>query len=94
MKLIVELDREIDGRWIAEVPELNVLLYGDSNQDAIRWAKSAAMEERSQFRNRKLALARLGKKIDTLNAGRRDSARAEQWRAHYGVERGESGAGF
>ena len=30
MKLTIELDREVDGRWIAEVPELNVLLYGDS----------------------------------------------------------------
>jgi len=26
MKLTIELDREADGRWIAEVPELNVLL--------------------------------------------------------------------
>lgn len=34
MKLTVELDREADGRWIAEVRELNVLLYGDSKQDA------------------------------------------------------------
>jgi len=28
MKLTIELGREVDGRWIAEVPELNVLLYG------------------------------------------------------------------
>ena len=28
MKLTIELDRETDGRWIAEVPELNVLIYG------------------------------------------------------------------
>src|ERR1035438_10364884 len=33
MKLTIELDREVDGRWIAEVPELNVLLYGDSKRD-------------------------------------------------------------
>jgi len=26
MKLTIELDREADGRWIAEVPEWNVLL--------------------------------------------------------------------
>lgn len=44
MKLTIELDREVDGRWIAEVPELNVLLYGTSKQDAIRRAKSAARE--------------------------------------------------
>jgi predicted RNase H-like HicB family nuclease len=44
MKLTIELDRELDGRWIAEVPELNVLLYGDSRQDAIERARSAAQE--------------------------------------------------
>jgi predicted RNase H-like HicB family nuclease len=44
MKLTIELDREIDGRWIAEVPELNVLLYGESKQDAIQRAQSAARE--------------------------------------------------
>ena len=44
MKLTIELDREIDGRWIAEVPELNVLLYGDSRPDAIQRAQSAARE--------------------------------------------------
>lgn len=44
MKLTIELDREQDGRWIAEVPELNVLLYGDSKLDAIQRAQSAARE--------------------------------------------------
>ncbi len=44
MKLTIELDRELDGRWIAEAPELNVLLYGDSKQDAIQRAQSAARE--------------------------------------------------
>jgi predicted RNase H-like HicB family nuclease len=44
MKLTIELDRELDGRWIAEVPELNVLLYGDSRQDAVQRAQSAARE--------------------------------------------------
>jgi predicted RNase H-like HicB family nuclease len=44
MKLTIELDREIDGRWIAEVPELNVLLYGDSKQDAIQRVQSTARE--------------------------------------------------
>ena len=44
MKLTIELDREVDGRWIAEVPELNVLLYGDSKLDAIRRTQSAAQE--------------------------------------------------
>jgi predicted RNase H-like HicB family nuclease len=44
MKLTIELDREVDGRWIAEVPELNVLLYADSRQDAIQRVQSAARE--------------------------------------------------
>ena len=44
MKLTIELDREVDGRWIAEVPELNVILYGDSRQDAIERAQTAARE--------------------------------------------------
>ncbi|MBI3208034.1 MAG: type II toxin-antitoxin system HicB family antitoxin [Candidatus Solibacter usitatus] len=44
MKFRLEIDRETDGRWIAEVPELNVLLYGDSRQDAIQRAQSAARE--------------------------------------------------
>jgi predicted RNase H-like HicB family nuclease len=44
VKLTIELDREVDGRWIAEVPELNVLLYGDSRPDAIQRAQSAAQE--------------------------------------------------
>ena len=44
MKLTIELDRETDGRWIAEVPELNVLLYGNSRQEAIQRAEAAARE--------------------------------------------------
>jgi predicted RNase H-like HicB family nuclease len=44
MKLTIELDREVDGRWIAEVPELNVLLYGATRQEAIQFAESAALE--------------------------------------------------
>lgn len=43
MKLTIELDRETDGRWIAEVPKLNVLLYGSSRQ-AIQRAETAARE--------------------------------------------------
>ena len=44
MRLTIELDREVDGRWIAEVRELNILLYGDSKPDAIQRAQSAARE--------------------------------------------------
>ena len=35
MRLRVELEREADGRWIAEVPELpGVLAYGASSTEA------------------------------------------------------------
>ena len=44
MKLTIELDSEVDGRWIAEVPELNVIVYGDTKQDAIQRAQSASRE--------------------------------------------------
>jgi predicted RNase H-like HicB family nuclease len=36
--------REGDGRWIAGVPDWNVLRYGDSRQDAVRRVQSAARE--------------------------------------------------
>ncbi len=44
MRLTIELDREVDGRWIAEIPELNILLYGRTRRDALRKAESAAAE--------------------------------------------------
>ena len=44
MKLTIELEREVDGRWIAEVRELNVLLYGKTKAEAIRKAEDAARE--------------------------------------------------
>ena len=44
VKLTIELNREVDGRWIAEVPELNVVLYGESRPDAIQRVQSAARE--------------------------------------------------
>ena len=44
MHLTIELDREEDGRWIADIPELNVLLYGQTKESAIEAAKQAARE--------------------------------------------------
>lgn len=44
MTLTVEIDRETDGRWIAEVLELpGVLAYGDSREHAIKSAKALAL---------------------------------------------------
>lgn len=43
VKLTVEFDRETDGRWIAEVPELRgVLVYGESREQARAKALSLA----------------------------------------------------
>jgi peptide chain release factor len=50
--------------------------------------QATAMEERSQHRIRKLAMARLVQKIEALNNGRVEQAPEERWRAHHGVERG------
>ncbi|MBS1828464.1 MAG: type II toxin-antitoxin system HicB family antitoxin [Acidobacteria bacterium] len=44
MRLTIELDREVDGRWIAEIAELNVLLYGNSREDVIERAQKTAHE--------------------------------------------------
>jgi len=40
----IETDREEDGRWIAEIPELpGVLAYGPSREDAIRSVEALAL---------------------------------------------------
>ena len=44
MCLTVNLDREDDNRWIAEVPELpGVLAYGETQDDAIAKAKALSL---------------------------------------------------
>ena len=50
--------------------------------------EATAMEERSQHRNRKLALARLMQKLKQLDATRFGQARHERWRAHQELQRG------
>jgi len=45
VKLTVELDREDDGRWIAEVIELpGVMCYGKAREEAISNAERLAIE--------------------------------------------------
>jgi peptide chain release factor len=51
-------------------------------------AQATASEERSQHRNKKLALARLGRKLDDTEASRRSEAARLRWRAHRTLERG------
>ena len=44
MNFILECEQEVDGRWIAEVPELpGVLSYGDSAADAMLTAEILAL---------------------------------------------------
>jgi len=40
----IEVDREADGRWIAEVPELpGVMVYGATRHDAIAKVEALAL---------------------------------------------------
>ena len=42
--MIVEIDREEDGRWIAEIPDLpGVMTYGQTRDEAIAKAKALAL---------------------------------------------------
>ena len=44
MALTIEVEREEDGRWIAEVPELpGVLVYGQTRQEAVERAQVLAL---------------------------------------------------
>ena len=44
MKLIVEIEREDDGRWLAEITELpGVLAYGSSQDEARARAQALAL---------------------------------------------------
>jgi predicted RNase H-like HicB family nuclease len=45
MNVTIELDREDDGRWIADVIELpGVMCYGTTREEAIRDAERLAIE--------------------------------------------------
>ena len=44
MNLRIEVEREDDGRWIAEVPELSgVLTYGQTREEAISRVQALAL---------------------------------------------------
>lgn len=43
MKLTIEIEQEVDGRWIAEIPELpGVMVYGDTEDRAAQLARALA----------------------------------------------------
>jgi predicted RNase H-like HicB family nuclease len=44
MKLLVEIEKEEDGRWLAEVPELpGVMAYGKTSAEAMGKAQALAL---------------------------------------------------
>ena len=44
MELLVELEQEDDGRWIAEIPSLaGVMAYGQNREDALRAVEALAL---------------------------------------------------
>jgi predicted RNase H-like HicB family nuclease len=44
MRFAMEIDRETDGRWIAEIPDLaGVMVYGTSRDEALARAKALAL---------------------------------------------------
>jgi predicted RNase H-like HicB family nuclease len=46
MTLTIEFDREDDGRWIAEIPQLpGVLVYGANRDEALARVKALALRE-------------------------------------------------
>ena len=44
MTFQIEIDREVDGRWIAEVPDLaGVLTYGATREEAVAHVQALAL---------------------------------------------------
>lgn len=44
MRFAMELDRESDGRWIAEIPDLpGVMVYGTTRDEALARVKALAL---------------------------------------------------
>jgi predicted RNase H-like HicB family nuclease len=44
MRLTVEVEREDDGRWIAEIPDLSgVMVYGDTKEEALTRVEALAL---------------------------------------------------
>ena len=44
MRFAMEIDREEDGRWIVDIPDLpGVMVYGDTREEALARAKALAL---------------------------------------------------
>jgi len=56
MTLGIELEREDDGRWLAEVPALSgVMCYGTTRDEAVARVQALALHDRGKIGPRMLA---------------------------------------
>jgi len=66
MDYTIEYEKEVDGRWLAEVPELpGVLAYGATSDEAMRKAEALALRvlaERLEQNETKAVAIRIGLK--------------------------------
>ncbi len=59
----IEIEKEEDGRWLAEIPELSgVMVYGQSRQEAIRRVEALALRvladrlEHDEYKTKELTI--------------------------------------
>ena len=58
MKLTMECEQEVDGRWIEEAPELpGVLSYGQTAQEALSQARELAIQILSDHHRRERSIS-------------------------------------
>ncbi len=58
MKLTIEFDREDDGRWIADIPQVpGAMAYGDTRREAELRAKAVARAVLQELRTGRTGLA-------------------------------------
>jgi predicted RNase H-like HicB family nuclease len=58
MEMKVEIDREVDGRWIADIPDLpGVMVYGADREEAVAKVKALALRVLADRVDRKDAAA-------------------------------------
>lgn len=68
---IIELDRENDGRWIAEIPKLpGVMAYGDTKREAVRRVYAIALRTLADCLERGATLTPVSRLFNYGMAGR------------------------
>lgn len=77
-RLVIETERETDGRWIAEVPALaGVLAYGATREEAIARAQALALRVLAERVERGEPTGELGGPVRSAAARIRTAARGE-----------------